>query len=90
MPDIIWEEPPMPPVGLTRNKAVSRLLRARKGHWARVSEHVSMHSARQSAHYIAIGRSSAYTPAGDFEATPREVDGRFYVYARYLGDGPDE
>jgi hypothetical protein len=90
MADIVWEEPPLVPRGKFRTMGIAEMLRARKGEWARVNEASSLHAARQQAYLINSARSASFAPAGDFESRPAEVDGHFYVYARYLGDGPDE
>lgn len=90
MADLVWEEPPLGRRGKFRSAALAEALRARKGEWGRVNEAVTLRAARQQAYLINTARSAAFAPAGDFESRACEVDGRFYVYARYLGDGSDE
>ena len=91
MADIVWEDPEPREMRHSHDHArIVAELRARKGVWGRIGEYKTRQSARQCAHYINTGRTLKYVPAGDFEGAWREIKGRFYVYARYLGDGPDE
>lgn len=90
MPDIVWEEPPPGNQRPFHNHhLIAAQLRAKKGVWGRVARYKNKRGGYQIARYINNGQSKAY-PDGDYEAVYREVDGAHYVYARYLGDGPDE
>lgn len=91
MADIVWEDPaPQERRFNYDHGQIAEQLRARKGVWGRIGQYKTRQSARQCAHYINNGRMLKYAPAGDFEGAWREIEGRFYVFARYLGDGPDE
>lgn len=93
-----WEEPPPSrsrnggrPVGTYSSgyQAIADELRQRPGEWAVVRE-----SATSKGHGLAtkirLGSMYCFTPAGDFEAVERRVDGVNRTYARYLGGGFDD
>lgn len=86
-----WEDPPPARnnyprgVGHSRWAGVADELRARPGVWALLGEH----AAGLSTH-IRLGQMLCFAPSGDFDAVSRVVDGRVLVYARYLGDPPED
>lgn len=90
MDELEWGDPPRHE-GRTyhRHQQIAKSLRDRKGEWA----HVTYNSARAATHAASKanrGGILAYTPAGDFEAVYRQIDGEYRMYIRFLGDGPDE
>lgn len=88
---IRWEEPPpakaatRPQAGHSRYAAIAAELRAHRGRWAVVYEGRTTGGTALATH-IRMGHMKCFTPAGDFEATMRAINGRGLVYARYLGD----
>lgn len=89
MSEIVWEDPPEPKNG-HKGVWVERLgpLTKRPGKWARVQERKSSSAAYSAATLIKTGRNGKARmrrPLGQWEACVRSVDGKFYVYARYLG-----
>jgi hypothetical protein len=91
-----WEEPPPPKTrtrptseGHSRYAPIAEQLRANPGRWAVVLEGRRGAGTALATH-IRMGHMKCFTPAGDFEATMRAVNGRGLVYARYLGDGIQE
>jgi len=94
-PQVIrWEDPPparsrrSAGVGHSRYSALADQLRARPGQWAMVGEKPGADGGL--ATHIRMGQMLCFSPAGDFDATSRRVDGVTRVYARYLGDAPDD
>ena len=90
-----WEAPPPPkiksrgrPAGTygSRYDAVAKQLRDRRGEWALIEVGDRANGLPTK---IAAGHVLCFTPAGDFEAVARRVDGQTCTYARYLGDGDD-
>lgn len=87
---IRWEEPPPPRTGMNRSTSVSHYsavadeLRANPGRSAVVREGPN---GKGLANHIKTGGVRCFTPAGDFDATFRVVNGVGTVYAVYLGDG---
>ncbi|MFG3509681.1 hypothetical protein ACGF5F_29735 [Streptomyces sp. NPDC047821] len=90
MSDFRWEDPPPSSQRVYRkHDAIARQLRANPARWAMVALCRSSGNARSMASNIRVGKTLAYTPAGDFDAVVREVDDEVRVYARYLGEGKD-
>lgn len=87
--ELVWEEPPPRRIDRGPGSWVSRLLplMERPGHWARVKEYDSHAMAAQIV--SALRRRKCVPPAGQWEFTSRAVDGKGYVYARYLGPNED-
>lgn len=91
---IRWEEPPATEsrVSTTRRKAPSKYdllaneLRSRPGQWALVLDDGSSGKASGLATHIRLGQVLCFTPTGDFDAVTRVVDGKYLVYARYVGE----
>lgn len=87
---IRWEDPPpthnsYPRItSFSRYAAVADELRANPGRYAVVAE--GAHGTGLANH-IKTGSVRCFTPAGDFDATFRVVNGVGTVYAAYLGDG---
>ncbi|TXS35088.1 hypothetical protein [Streptomyces sp. t39] len=65
----------------------ARRLRQRPGAWAVIRTAPSSAVARNRASAIRRGEIPAFLPAGDFEATHRQVNGEWRVYARFVGGG---
>lgn len=91
-PQVIrWEEPPpgnaRRPLGSghSRYTAVADELRAQPGRWALVFEGRAGMATGLATH-IRMGSMHCFTPAGDFDAVSRRIDGYTRVYARYVGD----
>jgi hypothetical protein len=87
-----WEEPPPAKHNgagfggpASRFAALADELRSRPGEWAVVCE--SAKAAAGLATHIRMGQMRCFTPAGDFDAVTRRVDGLTLTYARYVGDG---
>lgn len=88
---IRWENPPPaknPGSGsggpASRFTALADELRARPGEWGVVFE--TPKPPNGLATHIRMGQMRCFTPAGDFDAVTRRVDGITITYARYLGD----
>lgn len=87
---IRWEKPPVAR-SQGGGKRLSRLtpladeLRARPGEWALVHEGTSPGQATGMATHIRLGQVMAFSPAGDFDAVSRRVDGKCCVWAVYAG-----
>lgn len=60
-------------------------LKANPNSWARIQEREKRGDAATAAYQIRKGILAAFRPAGYFEAQSKTVDGRFFVYARYVG-----
>ena len=84
---VSWEEPPPPKKALRDYSLVAQQLRENPGRWARIDSFPHATAAGRMAYVIRTGRTSYWQEPGDFEAASRAVDGQFYVYARYMGDG---
>lgn len=90
---IRWEEPP-PARGtghhatFSRYEGIAKDLTKRPGEWAVVQE--KQGSGSGLATHIRMGQMTCFTPAGDFDACTRQIDGVATVYARYVGDGGDD
>lgn len=87
MSGLVWEDPP-PAERRKRSQwgQVADQLRARPHTWARIRECRSNAAARSTATQIRRGRRDGMEPAGSFEAESRTVDGRHFVYARFVGE----
>jgi hypothetical protein len=85
----VFEQPPDRregrPRGVPNGIWVDRLepLRAHEGRWARVHETQTWRQAIEAARNIRTGR--VLTPPGTFETKAAKKDGRFFVYARFMG-----
>jgi hypothetical protein len=81
-----WEEPPV-----TRGReprdwtAVLGRLKDRPGEWARVAETDTANNAAATAYSIRHGNYSGIRP-NQYDAVSRSVEGRFCVYARWVGE----
>lgn len=92
---IRWEDPPPTNARWTGGSSgprskyapLAEQLRAHPGRWALVREVDRQSDAAGFASLIRFGRTICFEPRGDFDACTRAVDGRFRVYARYLGNG---
>lgn len=89
MSEIVWEDPPEPATG-RKGVWFERLspLMEKPGEWARVLDTLFARTAYGTVTVIKQGKSgtrSMNRPPGQWEACARKVDGKFYVYARYLG-----
>jgi hypothetical protein len=87
MPDIVWEDPPEgrgPETRLTKWAIIGAALRSRPGEWALVEVKPSAAIASSVARNIRLGLVRVGQP-GEFDATSRNIDGEFRVYARYVG-----
>jgi hypothetical protein len=83
--DIVFEDPP--PNGAGAEGVWSDLLaplRERPGEWARVRGPLTISSAGSTAGNLKNGKYAG-CPKGDYEAVSRQVDGKAYVWARYVG-----
>jgi hypothetical protein len=83
-----WEDLPSPraktrPAGAWRDLLLELGLKKRRGQWMRVAEFEHQRNAYDAARNINSKR--VILPDGRWEAAARTVDGRFYVYVRYLG-----
>lgn len=81
---LAWEDPP-DITALQVARSLADELRARPGEWAVVSTHPTMGTAQSTSSNIRSGRRAIYRPRFAFDATAREVDGEYRVYARYIG-----
>lgn len=86
---LVWEDPPPDSRGRRPgwadeddHDAFAAALRARPMRWARLP---LTSAGTGTAACIVMARLVAYRPARSFEAVRRTVDGRSYVYARYVG-----
>lgn len=90
MNTVTFENPPSVrrgrPTGTKNGVWVERLtpLVRRPGRWARVHETHTWRGAIEAARNIRQGR--VVIPDGEFESRAAVKDGRFYVYARFLGE----
>jgi hypothetical protein len=83
---IAWENPPPSRWrGMDAPGWVEELV-AHPGRWARVHECPSVSAASNYAKRTREGLVAWARPAGSWEAVARVVDGRAWVYARYLGE----
>jgi len=83
--DIVFEDPPPNGAGLEGIWALRLApLRERPGEWARVAGPLTVSSAGSTARNLKKGDYSG-CPKGDYEAVSRQVDGKAYVWARYVG-----
>lgn len=84
MEEIVWEDPPAPKRG-HNGMWVERLapLVERPGEWARVKGPTSESNARATANNLKDRKIKI--PDGKWEVVARHVDGKGYVWARYLG-----
>lgn len=83
-----------PPVAHRGRRGVSRIkqeiaqqLKDRPGEWAWIRNGKSRGAAASIAYHMKIGTSPAFRPEGSFEAVSRNVDGKYRIYARYIGEG---
>lgn len=89
---IRWEAPPAPGNRHGRyavaiaHELIASQLRRRPGEWALIAENPSGGKLTSD---INAGTLRAYRPAGSFESTTRNNDGRPCVYARYVGEATD-
>lgn len=87
MTKLKWGDPPARPNhGRLDHHAAAAALRARPTKWANIGHFTSAESSRSTAQTIRAGKSSAWAPKGTFEATARLADGRYCVWARYMGE----
>lgn len=92
---IRWEDPPQTKAkggcGRPNSKyaPIADQLRDHPGRWALVREADRQNAAASLAGVIREGRTVCFAPRGDFDACTRAVDGRYRVYARYLGDNEE-
>lgn len=83
-----WEDPPprRRTTEATQNhKEVADLLKTRPGTWRYILSYSAATTAGSVAQSIRTGHTSAWAPAGSFDAVARTVDGQHRVYARYIG-----
>ena len=90
---IRWEAPPPARgtghhVTFSRYRAVAEQLRARRGEWAVVQE--KQGPGNGLATHIRMGQMACFTPAGDFDACTRQINGVATTYACYVGDDEEE
>jgi hypothetical protein len=71
------------------HQVVAEALKANPKTWARVGKYRTVNSSASVASHIRGGLLTAYEPAGSFEAVARTVDGEYWVYAKYIGEGND-
>jgi hypothetical protein len=86
---LVWQDPPASKRGprTTKHADAAAEMRANPGRWALVGGPAK---SCGSANLIRSAKVSAYAPAGSFETTTRRrPDGRFDIYARFVGD-PDQ
>jgi hypothetical protein len=86
VPDkLIWEAPAPQPAKKKGSKwqPVADQLKVNPGRWALIGRH----TATSIVTIINKGEVKCFAPAGSFEATARNYDGRWTadVYARYVG-----
>lgn len=75
---------PNPTKGTGKHAEIAAKLRSKPGRWALIQESVS---GGVTVTIVKTAKFAAYEPAGAFEATSRRrPDGRFDIYARYLGE----
>lgn len=65
--------------------AIVAVLRGRPRAWARVATYRDARSAGSIADQLRKGLLKATMPARSIEAVARTVDGKYHVYARYVG-----
>ena len=86
MEGLVWEDPPLENRGGGVNhQHVAQQLRTNPGAWARVSTYATAASAGAMAQSVRRALLTAYQPEGAYEAVSRTVEGKYYVYARYVG-----
>lgn len=88
---IRWEDPPRARgkgehAAFSRYAGVANEMRSRPGEWAVIQERPGPTGSGLATH-IRMGQMYCFTPAGDFDACTRQVNGIATVYARYVGDG---
>jgi hypothetical protein len=85
--EIVFEEPPQDGRRTSgRDHAgIARSLKDRPGEWAKIYTSETSNPASTSAWQIRAGLLVPYRPAGAFEAVSRKVDGKYRVYARFVG-----
>jgi hypothetical protein len=87
MAKLKWGDPPShPDHERIDHLAAAAALRKRPARWANIGHFTSAQSSRSTAQTIRAGKSAAWAPKGAFEATARLVDGRYCVWARYVGE----
>jgi hypothetical protein len=84
-----WESPPGS--SSSRRQGVSHIqaaqaCREKRGQWMRLREYPSAQSSSSTANVIRRGATPPWRPAGAFWALARTVEGRHYVYVRYVGE----
>lgn len=85
MSEIVWEDPP-PHNRVSGHSIWLRRLTPLIEHpnrWARVAAFDSQSGAGSAAGHLK--RGVLKSPPGRWEFVSRGIDGKFYVYARYLG-----
>lgn len=86
---VLFEDLPMPSRAAKapnyRHAEIARILRSKPCEWARIQERTKRVDAATAAYQIRKGMLAAFRPAGAYEAKARTIDGRYYVYARYIG-----
>ena len=91
---VVWQDPPARRWGMRRgdyvdHHLVAETLKSNPDAWAKVGKYRTVNSSASVASHIRGGLLAAYAPAGTFEAVARTVDGEYWVYARYIGEGND-
>lgn len=86
---ITWAEPPEAKAGRRRRSPdeslkIATALSDHPGRWALVKTCGSRSGSQTWAANIKFGRDAAFLPAGTFEATVRNVDGQYRVFARRI------
>lgn len=74
----------------TAHSLVAAQLRQRPGEWACIGTRADSHASAGTAHSIRHAKLKSYSPEGAYESTARCVDGRFEVWARYVGEEKPE
>lgn len=95
MTSIQWANPPANAVagGEKRTKwgSVAGTLKTSPDSWGIVAHRPNRSSAVQLTNTIAAGKRREFKPAGSFEAAyAEENDGRYAVYARFVGEVSDD
>lgn len=89
--EVEWADPPPDPRRSSsaegkRYTEFAGTLKANPGRWARFPYDYSDGGACVAQQKIKNGRAEYWRPAGSFEATTRQIDGRRVVFVRYVGD----
>ncbi|WP_411143078.1 hypothetical protein [Streptomyces sp. x-80] len=68
-----------------RHSETATLLRANPGQWAQIQQRTKRSDAATAAYQVRNGILAAFRPAGAYEAKSLTNDGKFLVFARYVG-----